>query len=76
MNMGKIVFAQIMFLFNEYEFKNCVDRYKDDRHAININCRDQYMVMSFAQFTNKTGLRDIETTLNLCGDTSTGRGSK
>ena len=26
------------------------------------------MVMSFAQFTDRSGLRDIETTLNLCGD--------
>ena len=26
------------------------------------------MMMSFAQFTDRAGLRDIETTLNLCGD--------
>ncbi len=36
------------------------------RHAIKFNCRDQFMVMSFAQFTDRSGLRDIETTLNLC----------
>lgn len=57
-----------MSLFNEYEFKKCVDRYKGDRHAIKFNCRDQFMVMSFAQFTDRAGLREIETTLNLCGD--------
>ena len=57
-----------MSLFNEYEFKKCVDRYKGNRHAIKFNCRDQFMVMSFAQFTDRAGLRDIETTLNLCGD--------
>ena len=57
-----------MSLINEYEFKKCVDRYKGDRHAIKFNCRDQFMVMSFAQFTDRAGLRDIETTLNLCGD--------
>ena len=57
-----------MSLFNEYEFKKCVDRYKGDRHAIKFNCRDQFMVMSFAQFTDRAGLRDIKTTLNLCGD--------
>ncbi len=68
MNKGKTIFAQIMSLFNEYEFKKCVDRYKGDRHAIKFNCRDQFMVMSFAQFTDRAGLRDIETTLNLCGD--------
>lgn len=57
-----------MSLIDEYDFKKCVDRYKGDRHAINFNCRDQFMVMSFAQFTDRSGLRDIETTLNLCGD--------
>ena len=31
-----------------------------------FTCRDQFMVMSFAQFTDRSGLRDIETTLNLC----------
>ena len=56
-----------MSLFDEYEFKKCVDRYKGDRHAVRFNCRDQFMVMSFAQFTDRSGLRDIETTLNLCG---------
>ena len=68
MNKGKTVFAQIMSLINEYEFKKCVDRYKGDRHSIKFSCRDQFMVMSFAQFTDRAGLRDIETTLNLCGD--------
>lgn len=57
-----------MSLINEYEFKKCVDRYKGDRHAIKFNCRDQFMVMSFAQFTDRAGLRYIETTLNLCGN--------
>ena len=68
MNKGKTVFAQILSTFNEYEFQKCVDRYKGDRHAIKFSCRDQFMVMSFSQFTDRSGLRDIETTLNLCGD--------
>ena len=68
MNKGKTILAQIMSLVNEYEFKECVDRYHGDRHSIKFNCRDQFMVMSFAQFTDRAGLRDIETTLNLCGD--------
>ena len=55
-----------MSLINTYEFKKCVNRYKGDRHAIKFTCRDQFMVMSFAQFTDRSGLRDIETTLNLC----------
>ena len=55
-----------MSIFTEYEFSKCVKRYKGDRHAIKFNCRDQFLVMSFAQFTNRSGLRDIETTLDLC----------
>ena len=38
---------------------------KDDRHAIKFTCRDQFMVMNLAQFTDRSGLKDIETTLNL-----------
>ena len=68
MNKGKTILAQIMSLVNEYELKKCVDRYNGDRHSIKFNCRDQFMEMSFAQFTDRAGLRDIETTLNLCGD--------
>ncbi|HHV03478.1 MAG TPA: IS4 family transposase [Bacteroidales bacterium] len=66
MNKGKTIFAQIMSLVNAYEFKKCVNRYNGDRHTIKFNCRDQFIVMSFAQFTDRSGLRDIETTLNLC----------
>ena len=55
-----------MSLINTYEFKKCVNRYKGDRHAVKFSCRDQFMVMSFAQFTDRSGLRDIETTLSLC----------
>ena len=40
----------------EYEFSKCVKRYRGDRHAIKFNCRDQFMVMSFAQFTDRAGL--------------------
>lgn len=47
MNKGKTIFAQIMSLIDEYEFKKCVDRYKGDRHAIKFNCRDQFMVPVF-----------------------------
>ena len=55
-----------MSLFTEYEFSKCVKRYKGDRHSIKFNCRDQFLVMSFAQYTDRSGLRDIETTLDLC----------
>ena len=52
MNQGKTVFAQIMPLIPRYEFDKCVKRYNGNRHAIEFKCRDQFMVMSFAQFTD------------------------
>ena len=52
MNQVKTVFAQIMPLIPRYEFDKCVKRYNGNRHAIEFKCRDQFMVMSFAQFTD------------------------
>jgi|GEM_PF-1433705 len=46
-----------MSIVNEYEFKKCIDRYNGDRHSIKFTCRDQFMVMSLAQFTDRPGLR-------------------
>lgn len=66
MNKGKTIFAQLMSLIPEYEFSKCVKRYRGDRHAFRFNSRNQFLVMSFVQFTDRSGLRDIETTLGLC----------
>lgn len=63
MNQGKSIFAQIMSLFPEYHFRQCVARYNGDRHKIKFSCRDQFMVMSFAQFTNQQSLRTNEASL-------------
>lgn len=63
MNQGKIVFALIMSLIPRYEFDKCVKRYNGNRHAIEFKCRDQFMVMSFAQFTDQVSLRSIDATL-------------
>lgn len=63
MNQGKTVFAQIMSLIPRYEFDKCVNRYNGNRHAIGFKCRDQFLVMSFAQFTDQISLRSIDATL-------------
>ncbi len=47
-----------MSLVNAYEFKKCVDRYKGDRHAIKFTYRGKFMVMSFAQFTDRSSSRE------------------
>ena len=67
MSTKKTIFSQIMSLVSRYEFQKCVDRYKGDWHAKTFTCFDQFKVMSFAQFTDRSGLRDIEMTLEFCG---------
>src|SRR5574344_982895 len=63
MNQRTTVFAQIMSLIPRYEFDTCVKRYNGNRHTIEVKCRDQFMVMSFAQFTGQDSLRSIDATL-------------
>lgn len=52
-----------MSLIPERDFKACVDRYKGNYRARNFSCRDQFLVMSYAQLTGRDSLRDIENCL-------------
>lgn len=63
MNKGKTIFSQIMSLIPERDFKTCVDRYKGNYRARNFSCKDQFLVMSYAQLTGRDSLRDIENAL-------------
>lgn len=67
MRTKKTIFSQIMSLVSRYDFQKCVDRYKGDCHAKTLTCLDQFKIMSFAQFTDRSSLRDIEMTLEFCG---------
>lgn len=60
MRTKKTIFSQIMSLVSRYDFQKCVDRYKGDWHAKTLTCIDQFRIMSFAQFTDRSSLRDIE----------------
>ena len=51
MNVGNTVFSQLM------------SRYRGDFHARRFTCRDQFLVMSYAQFTSSASLRSIEAQL-------------
>ena len=53
MNKGKTIFSQIMSLIPERDFKTCVDRYKGNYRARNFSCKDQFLVMSYAQLTGR-----------------------
>ena len=63
----KTVFPQIMPLVSRYGFQKCVGRYNGDWHTKTFTCFDQVKVMNFAQFTDRSVLRDIEMTLVFCG---------
>ena len=63
MNNGKTIFSQIMSLIPEREFKTCVDRYNGNYRARNFSCKDQFLVISYAQLTNRGSLIDIENCL-------------
>jgi transposase len=64
MNQGKYVFAQIFDLVYKYEFDKCIDRYNGDYRVKTFKCWEQFLVMSFAQFSYRESLRDIELCLN------------
>jgi hypothetical protein len=46
-----------------YEFQLCVDRYQGNRYVKDFSCWDQFLCLAFAQLTDRTSLRDIETCL-------------
>ncbi len=64
MNQGKYVFAQIFDFVYKYEFDKCIDKYNGNYRVKTFKCWEQFLVMSFAQFTYRDSLRDIELCLN------------
>ena len=54
MNIGKLVFAQIMAHLPLTTFRRCVARYHDEYKVKTFSCLDQYLCMTFAQLTNNT----------------------
>ena len=63
MNLGQTVFAQLLEFIPSYEFLLCVDRYQGNRYVKDFSCWDQFLCLAFAQLTDRTSLRDIETCL-------------
>jgi len=63
MHLGQTVFAQLLEFIPSYEFQVCVDRYQGNRYVKDFSCWDQFLCLVFAQLTDRTSLRDIETCL-------------
>jgi len=64
MNIGKMLFAQLMDFLPWKTFHRIVDRYDGDRYVKSMTCADQFRVMAFAQLTYRESLRDIEVCLS------------
>ncbi len=60
MNQEKYVLAQIFEMVNRYEFNRCIDKYNGNYRVKSFSCWEQFVVMSFAQFSFRESLRDIE----------------
>ena len=63
MNIGKLVFAQVMEHLPLTTFRRCVARYRAEHKVKTFSCLDQYLCMAFAQLTYRESLRDIEACL-------------
>ena len=63
MNMGKLVFAQVMSHLPLTTFRRCVARYDGEHKVKHFSCLDQFLCMAFAQLTYRESLRDIEACL-------------
>jgi hypothetical protein len=60
MYQGSYVLSQIIELINGYEFDKCVNNHDGDYRVKTFTCRQQFIVMSFAQLSYRESLRDIE----------------
>ncbi len=59
MNLGGTVFSQLIAFLLDREFRRCVARYRGDSRLRGFSCWDQFLCMTFAQFTYREGLRDF-----------------
>jgi hypothetical protein len=62
-NIGKLVFAQLMAHLPLTTFRRCVVRYEGERKVKRFSCLQQFFIMVFAQLTFRESLRDIEACL-------------
>ncbi len=63
MNVGKMVFSQVMEFLPAHEFNQCVERHGGHYKVQSLTCRRQFLAMAFAQMTYRESLRDIEACL-------------
>jgi hypothetical protein len=63
MNQGSTLFAQLFSHCSRFALDRCIQRYRGNHRVRSFSCRDQFLVMAFAQLTYRESLRDIEACL-------------
>lgn len=64
MHQGSTLFAQLFSHCSRFALDRCIQRYGGNHRVRSFSCRDQFLVMGFAQLTYRESLRDIEVCLN------------
>jgi hypothetical protein len=68
MSQESTVFAQLMAHASRFTLDRCIRRYRGNHRVRRFRCRDQFLVMAFAQLTYRESLRDIEACLGAVPD--------
>ena len=63
MNAGSTIFTQLMAFGSRFALDRCIQRYRGNHRVRRFSCREQFLVMAFAQLTFRESLRDIEVSL-------------
>ena len=63
MNVGQIVFSQLIEHLPHKEFQKCVACYAGSSYLQSFSYWDQFLSMAFAQLTYRESLRDVEACL-------------
>ena len=57
------ILKQLLQPISRYEFQKQVDFFKVEKHAKGLSCWNQFAAMVFAQYTNQSSLKSIESGL-------------
>ena len=68
MNQGRTIFAQLFDHASRDALDRCIRRYRGNYRVRTFSCRDQFLVMAFAQLTYRESLRGIEACLGAVPD--------
>jgi hypothetical protein len=68
MNQGSTIFSQLIAHASRDALDRCIWRYRGNYRVRSFSCRDQFLVMAFAQLTYRESLRDIEACLSALPD--------